>query len=157
MSKPTVTLFTPAPDIVCRHQGIVAASVWGVVWRIAQQTEGICYAPAQYIARLAHISEKTVRRLLRDLVGDGYVGGAAGRYDPSPISLVPASSELAFQISLDTSERLGLCSSCNEPGMQMDHIHPRALGGSDDPENLQLMCSSCNRKKGTKTMAEWES
>lgn len=32
--------------------------------------------------------------------------------------------------------------------MTSDHILPRALGGADALTNLQLMCSSCNGKKG---------
>ncbi|MBD0866610.1 MAG: HNH endonuclease [Rhodobacteraceae bacterium] len=28
-------------------------------------------------------------------------------------------------------------------------------GGTDHPENLQLLCSACNRSKGGRTMAEW--
>jgi len=36
----------------------------------------------------------------------------------------------------------------NEVMMTKDHIIPRALGGSDDPENLQVMCQRCNLKKG---------
>lgn len=30
----------------------------------------------------------------------------------------------------------------------IDHIHPRAHGGSHDPDNLTLACLSCNSKKG---------
>ncbi|MFN4224834.1 MAG: HNH endonuclease [Hyphomonas sp.] len=29
-----------------------------------------------------------------------------------------------------------------------DHIRPRAAGGSDRPENLQLAHALCNRRKG---------
>ncbi len=36
--------------------------------------------------------------------------------------------------------------------MDVDHIIPKARGGVDDDENLQLLCSSCNRIKGKKTM-----
>ncbi|MXX30642.1 MAG: HNH endonuclease [Gammaproteobacteria bacterium] len=32
---------------------------------------------------------------------------------------------------------------------------PRSRGGTDHPDNLQLLCSHCNRSKGGRTMAEW--
>lgn len=38
---------------------------------------------------------------------------------------------------------------------QLDHIHPRSRGGSDDPANFQILCASCNGLKGAKTMREW--
>ncbi len=33
-------------------------------------------------------------------------------------------------------------------GLEFDHIVPAALGGSHQSENLQLLCRSCNRRKG---------
>jgi len=35
---------------------------------------------------------------------------------------------------------------------EVDHIHPRNKGGADVDENLQLLCSTCNRSKGNRTM-----
>ena len=39
--------------------------------------------------------------------------------------------------------------------MEVDHMLPRSRGGTDHPDNLQLLCSGCNKSKGGKTMAEW--
>jgi 5-methylcytosine-specific restriction endonuclease McrA len=37
----------------------------------------------------------------------------------------------------------------------VDHMLPISRGGSNGPENLQLLCQPCNNSKGAKTMDEW--
>jgi 5-methylcytosine-specific restriction endonuclease McrA len=35
--------------------------------------------------------------------------------------------------------------------LSIDHVIPRSKGGSKtDPENLRVLCTSCNTKKGTR-------
>ena len=56
-------------------------------------------------------------------------------------------------------EQEGICRGCDTHFpfrvMDVDHILPRSRGGTDHPNNLQILCSGCNRSKGDKTMAEW--
>lgn len=56
-------------------------------------------------------------------------------------------------------EQEGVCNGCDThfpfKVMEVDHILPRVKGGSDHYENLQLLCTHCNKSKGGKTMAEW--
>jgi hypothetical protein len=45
----------------------------------------------------------------------------------------------------------GLCGGDVERGdVHIDHIHPVALGGSDDPSNLQVAHATCNMAKGAR-------
>ena len=52
----------------------------------------------------------------------------------------------------------GVCAGCRVHfpfrNLTVDHVVPRAKGGQDNPENLQLLCGACNSKKGTGTQAE---
>ena len=56
-------------------------------------------------------------------------------------------------------EQEGVCAGCETHFpfrvMDVDHMLPRSKGGTDHPDNLQLLCSGCNRSKGGRTMAEW--
>lgn len=51
------------------------------------------------------------------------------------------------------------CASCKESldnsGYHVDHIQPLAKGGTNWPENLQILCPSCNLSKGAKDPYEW--
>ena len=83
----------------------------------------------------------------------------------------PASSVITFKHnevqmpprrSLSTRARLdlflqakGRCASCTLPiapgkGWDIDHIIPLALGGSDTPDNLQILCRICHSTKTAK-------
>lgn len=40
------------------------------------------------------------------------------------------------------------CHWCGGRATTADHVVPRALGGSDKPENLVAACTSCNCRRG---------
>jgi hypothetical protein len=43
----------------------------------------------------------------------------------------------------------GACVACGSRfELQYDHVIPLALGGATTPENLQILCAPCNRRKG---------
>ena len=40
------------------------------------------------------------------------------------------------------------CYYCNQEANSVDHVIPRAVGGTDDFDNLVACCSKCNSSKG---------
>lgn len=47
-----------------------------------------------------------------------------------------------------------------ETELEVDHVYPRARGGSDQPSNLVATCRDCNRGKGDRVIeppGQWES
>ena len=64
---------------------------------------------------------------------------------------------LSIRAFTDTQKRTqyekqkGICPKCGKhfsfDGMEGDHIKPWSEGGQTLPENLQMLCKSCNRKK----------
>lgn len=48
------------------------------------------------------------------------------------------------------------CKGCEDwHDLCIDHVLPVSRGGSNNTDNLQTLCRSCNSKKGAKTMDEW--
>lgn len=49
-------------------------------------------------------------------------------------------------------QQRGFCALCEKAlpldDAEIDHIHPQALGGTDEPDNLQAVHSICNKRKG---------
>ena len=44
-----------------------------------------------------------------------------------------------------------VCAVCKiRPTQEVDHIRPKSIGGTDDPANLQGLCSGCHKEKTAK-------
>ncbi len=57
---------------------------------------------------------------------------------------------------LDRQERVCVgCPTDISDRYHVDHVHPLSRGGTNWPENLQLLCQPCNSQKTTLTMEEW--
>jgi len=104
------------------------------------------------------IAQQSVKILIERLSND------AGLFkDFTATDQVPKRSDVKeVQPSESIKKRLykeqdGKCNACGEDfkiwNLEIDHIVPKAKGGGDYYENYQLLCGSCNRIKGDRTMA----
>ena len=67
------------------------------------------------------------------------------------------SESVRARVRASALERCGYCCSQQKYVLgilEIEHIIPKAAGGSDDEENLWLACRLCNSYKGTQTHAE---
>jgi len=55
-------------------------------------------------------------------------------------------------------KQCGRCANClNRLGKrwEVDHRHPLSKGGRHDPSNIEILCITCNRRKGAKEPLKW--
>ncbi len=60
----------------------------------------------------------------------------------------PISGSIRYEVLSRAKFRCELCGvSADDRGLEVDHIHPKSLGGKDDLSNFQALCYSCNAAK----------
>jgi len=60
----------------------------------------------------------------------------------------PISGSVRYQVLSRAKFRCELCGiPADEKNIEVDHIHPKSLGGQDDLSNFQALCYSCNSAK----------
>jgi 5-methylcytosine-specific restriction endonuclease McrA len=98
-------------------------------------------------ARIEAISQELVRfdmQLMRnpDIQGKEYQQGTLAGYETREYLLEKWKRQCAYCGVKDVS-------------LQIEHIHPRAKGGSNSITNLTLSCDKCNTKKGAKDIRDF--
>jgi len=66
------------------------------------------------------------------------------------------SGSIRYEVLKRAEFRCELCGiSAEEKSLEVDHIHPKSLGGRDDLSNYQALCYSCNSSKGNKDSTDF--
>lgn len=61
-------------------------------------------------------------------------------------------------IALLLNRQKGRCPDCRSvlgKDAELDHIMPLSKGGAHHPSNAQILCRTCNRRKGAKDPIAW--
>ena len=53
------------------------------------------------------------------------------------------------------NQRFEINHFCERKELTVEHIMPRCCGGEDIPDNVVMVCKSCNSSKGKKRLYEW--
>ena len=80
------------------------------------------------------------------------------KFDPRKVEGLPKRKIFSKKVRFAVLDRDGFkCRSCGqgppEHVLHVDHIIPRAKGGTDELSNLQTLCADCNLGKGVRVMA----
>lgn len=99
------------------------------------------YAPIEAISQeLVRFDMQLIRK--PDIQGKEYQQGTLAGYETREFLLEKWNRQCAY------------CGVKDVP-LQIEHIHPRAKGGSNSITNLTLSCEKCNIKKGTKDIKDF--
>jgi 5-methylcytosine-specific restriction endonuclease McrA len=132
----------PRFDNRTRPQGWLAPSLQSRIENIKTWVRKLCR-----IAPISNISQELVRfdmQLMRnpEIQGKEYQQGTLAGYETREYLLEKWGRQCAY------------CGVKDVP-LQVEHIHPRAKGGSNSIANLALSCEKCNTKKGTKDIRDF--
>jgi len=98
-------------------------------------------------ARLRALCEKRISQFLSKRGIATWSRGA--------INIEPVGESLRYEIL----KRDRICQLCGatklDRMLEVDHIVPRSKGGTNDPSNLQVLCSRCNRAKSNRDKTDF--
>jgi 5-methylcytosine-specific restriction endonuclease McrA len=131
--------------------------------RFADRRRPAGWLPPSLASRLANVL--TWVRRLRRLAPVGALSQELVRFDtqrlanPEITGVEYQQGELAgYQVREYVLQKFDhTCAYCNATGvpLQIEHLVPKARGGSDRVSNLAAACAPCNQRKGTQTAAEF--
>ena len=112
--------------------------------KLGRQWIGIDISP-----KAVELVNMRLQQAMGSLFHHGYV---TARTDVPQRTDIEAPVNYRKQAHVIYGEQMGYCAGCRGHfefrGLEVDHVVPRSRGGTDHRDNLQMLCSHCNRIKG---------
>ena len=100
------------------------------------------------IGKLTLEQKAELRKICEQKMQEYIASRGLGIWDYRMLDDSPASDEMRLRILKEAKGRCALCGATkDERPLDIDHILPRSKGGKAEYENLQVLCSKCNRTK----------
>lgn len=131
--------------------------------RFLNRRRKVGWLPPSLTSRLAHVETWVAR--LRRIAPVAAVSQELVRFDTQLLENAEISGVayqqgelMGYEVRQYLLDKWGRrCAYCGATGvaLQVEHLTPKARGGSDRVSNLTLACESCNQRKGSQTAAEF--
>ena len=101
------------------------------------------------VPKLTFQQKAQVKMLCDQKLQDFLLKRGLGTWDYRMLEADPVPDSLRFRVLQESGGRCALCGATKKDRpLDVDHIKPRSRGGLNVYENLQVLCSKCNRSKG---------
>ncbi|MGX1886511.1 HNH endonuclease [Streptomyces sp. NPDC055287] len=134
---------------------VTALNTRGQTWRITAGDDDTTSVVKLRTGQRAHVGDILVtrqnRRRMTERAGRDFVKNgdtwAVAHILPNGEAVARHTQHRPDQLPDDyLAAQCVVCGSTSE--LQFDHVIPVAMGGGSGPQNLQLLCGSCNRREG---------
>lgn len=103
------------------------------------------------ISDLSFRDKAELKKLCEQKIQDYISTRGLSIWDYRLLNQSPIPESLRYRILAESKGRCALCGATSKDRLlDVDHIIPRSKGGTNEYENLQVLCSKCNRSKGNK-------
>lgn len=138
---------------------LIRAVAAGLVWTYSPPSDGSLPGDEKSLAHLAFVSNRQWQKIRSDI--QQFFSVIEGRWHLNEAWIEiggPSRTNIPLVIQQEILAREGsVCTYCGDTSgpFEFDHIFPVIRGGKNDPSNLTLACTPCNRSKKARTLREW--
>jgi ATP adenylyltransferase len=108
------------------------------------------------VSRLSLQERAELKRICEQRLQEYIVNRGLSIWDYRLLDTDPVPDSLRYRVLKDARGRCALCGvTKDERPLDVDHIIPRSKGGKTVYENLQVLCSKCNRSKANQDSTDF--